>query len=120
VLLNKKDIEFMWNELVLFLHLFLIAAFLFIGIYAWDFNQKLAFIIFGADIIFILSVMSAVIRRTAMSKIKNPYKTKEFIAETNRFVKTFKRATEADIAKTLQSIMCSAYEKGLSDGKRKG
>jgi len=114
--LNKEDVEFMWNELVIYLHFILIVAFLFVGIYAWKFNHTLSFIIFGADILFVLSVIVSISRKRNYTEMKTPYVTKEFTCEMEEY---FNNNSEKDKIKATCATIEKAYRKGFRDGHRK-
>jgi len=127
VQLSRDDFEYIWNELVLYLHFILIAIFLFIAIYSWHINKKLAFIIVGADALFIISVLSNLVKRNKMSRNENPYCTENFSKHSTAFVKQFANMLETEnkediigqMSKNICNITNEAYERGFIHGKRK-
>ena len=108
--------EFMWNELIIYLHFILIIIFLFVGIYAWEFNHTLSFIIFGADILFVCSVIVSIFRKRSYTEMQCPYITEEFMC---KIVEFFKDNSEEDKIKVTCLNIEKAYKKGFQDGKRK-
>jgi len=128
VQLNREDMEFMWNEIILYLNVVLVAAFMFIALYAWKISQNLSFLIAGLDFVLVLSVLANVIRRTKSKAMKNPYITEKYMNELGHFVEKEideyactkdKEITMPSMLRTLCNAIESAYKKGFKDGERK-
>lgn len=116
MLLSRDDLEFMWNELSIYLHFILVAIFLFAALYAWQINRILAFTIGGADLLFLASAVGSVIRRNNMAEIST-YVDKKFMQEMMAYLQ--QETCIDSIAKRLHHVIEQAYQRGYYDGKRK-
>jgi len=121
MLLNRDDLEFIWNELSIYLHFILVAVFLLSALYAWQISKVLSFTIGGATLLFFASAVGSVLRRNNMTEIKQPYADKEFTKQLTHFLSSEGCITGKDLRKvsrTMLEQLEKAYQRGYYDGKR--